>query len=212
MSGIAKWRKFTQQEIEGFVQESYSYATLAEKLGYSKQGGGNITAVKSMISELDLDISHFTKQGWNKNNFDYDRFRKGNAIKSSVAIDALVFIRGHRCERCGETRWLEEPIPLEVHHIDGDSLNNEMDNLKLLCPNCHALTENYRGKNINTGLKRVSDDEFAKALQGNLNIRQALMQLGLTAKGDNYRRAREIIFKYNITHLMQEHQEEKSPE
>ena len=192
--------------------ESSSYAALAEKLGYSRLGGGTITTVKSMISELSLDISHFTKQGWNKNNFDYGRFRNGNVIKSSVAIDALVFIRGHRCEQCGETQWLQELIPLEVHHIDGDTLNNEMDNLKLLCPNCHALTKNYRGRNINTGLKRVSDDEFAKALQDNLNIRRALMALGLTAKGDNYRRAREIIFKYNIFHLMPEHQEEKSPE
>lgn len=194
MGKTAKWRNFTRQEIEEFVQESFSYATLSEKLGYNKRSGGNITAVKSMISELDIDVSHFTKQGWNKNNFDYDRFRKGNAIKFSVAIDALVFIRGHRCERCAETRWLEEPIPLEVHHIDGDSLNNEMNNLKLLCPNCHALTENYRGKNINTGLQKISDDEFTKALRENLNIRRALIQLGLTAKGDNYRRAREIIF------------------
>jgi hypothetical protein len=91
----------------------------------------------------------------------------------------------------------------EVHHEDGDSLNNEIDNLKLFCPNCHALTENYRGKNINKGVKMISDDDFAEALQSSPNIRQGLKKLGLTAKGDNYRRAREIIFKYNITHLFQ---------
>ena len=63
MSIIAKWRKFTRQEIEGFVQESYSYATLAEKLGYGKQSGGNITAVKSMISELDkYNITHLMQE------------------------------------------------------------------------------------------------------------------------------------------------------
>jgi hypothetical protein len=212
MGKVAQWRNFTRQEIEEFVQDSYSYAALAEKLGYDSKTGSYAKSMKAMINELCLDISHFTGQGWKNNNFDYGRFRKGIAIKTSQAIDALVFIRGHRCEGCGEEQWLEQPIPLEVHHEDGDSLNNEMENLKLLCPNCHALTDNYRGRNINTGVKQVSDDSFANALNDSLSIRQALRKLGLSAKGDNYRRARDIIFKYNITHLMQEHQEEKSLE
>ena len=38
--------------------------------------------------------------------------------------------------------WSNHPIPLEVHHIDGRELNSELDNLKLICPNCHALTKN----------------------------------------------------------------------
>lgn len=210
MSKNAKWRNFTRQEIEQFVQESYSYATLADKLGYNNRAGSYLGAMKSMIEELNIDVSHFKGQGWKNDNFDYDRFRNGIAIKSSQAIYALIFIRGHRCEQCGTEQWLGSPIPLEVHHVDGNSLNNEMDNLKLLCPNCHALTDNYRGKNINTGLTKVSNDEFANALRESPNIRQGLKRLGLTAKGDNYRRAREIIFMYNITHLMQEHQEEKS--
>jgi hypothetical protein len=211
MGKIAKWRNFTRQEIEDFVRESCSYATLAEKLGYNNRAGAYSVTMKTMVQELDLDVSHFKGQGWNLNNFDYGRFRKGSAIKTSVAVDALSFVRGRHCEKCQEAEWLGQPIPLEVHHEDGDPLNNEMDNLTLLCPNCHALTNNYRGKNINAGLQKVSDDDFAKALQDNPNIRQALITLGLTAKGDNYRRAREIIFKYNILHLMQEHQDEKSP-
>lgn len=212
MGQKAKWRNFTRQEIEGFVRESYSYAALAVKLGYSADSSSCIESIKKMINELQLDISHFKGQGWNNNNFNYDRFRNGVVIRSSQAVDALVFIRGHRCENCKLDKWFNNPIPLEVHHEDGDSLNNEMDNLKLLCPNCHALTENYRGKNINKGVAIISNDDFALALQNSQNIRQGLLKLGLSAKGDNYRRAREIIFKYNITHLMQEHQEEKSPE
>ena len=205
----AKWRNFTRYEIEGFVQESFSWATLAEKLGYDKDGGSYLTAMKTMVEELQLDISHFTGQGWNKDNFDYTRFRKGIAIKSSEAVKALSFVRGYCCEKCNQKEWLGKPIPLEVHHKDGDSLNNEMNNLQLLCPNCHALTDNYRGRNINKQGERISDDDFADALSNNPNIRQALRKLGLSAKGDNYRRAREIIFKYNITHLIQEHQEGK---
>lgn len=200
----AKWRNFARQEIERYVKESYSWATLASKLGYNVKSGSYLTTMQSMVAELRLDVSHFTGQAWNKNNFDYSRFRKDNAIKSSQAVNALVFIRGHRCENCGLTEWMEQSIALEVHHIDGDSLNNELDNLKLLCPNCHALTENYRGKNINKGLTMVSDEEFLTSLRSSPNIRQALKRVGLTAKGANYQRARELIVKYHIEHLMQE--------
>lgn len=54
----------------------------------------------------------------------------------------------HQCENCGLKEWLSKPIPLELHHIDGDKFNNSFENLQLLCPNCHALTDNYRAKNI----------------------------------------------------------------
>ena len=51
------------------------------------------------------------------------------------------------CENCGNSYWLGHPIPLELHHKDGDRFNNELSNLSLLCPNCHAFTDNYRSKN-----------------------------------------------------------------
>ena len=52
-----------------------------------------------------------------------------------------------KCESCGLTEWLGQPIPLEVHHLDGNRYNNVIENFQLLCPNCHALTDSYRGKN-----------------------------------------------------------------
>ena len=69
--------------------------------------------------------------------------------------------RGCRCEECGwhEVNQSTGLVPLQIHHIDGDCTNNHPDNLKLLCPNCHSLTDNYgsrnmgdskRPKNINT--------------------------------------------------------------
>ena len=118
-------------------------------------------------------------------------------------IRALTVLRGWQCECCKNVEWNGRPIPLEVHHINGDNTDNRLENLQILCPNCHALTENWRGKNIDKkDSKEKTDDEFAQALQGSPNIRQALLKLGLSAKGANYERAREIIQKYNITHLM----------
>jgi hypothetical protein len=54
----------------------------------------------------------------------------------------------HQCERCKLTTWENNIIPLELHHVDGNRYNNSLENLQLLCPNCHALTDNYRAKNI----------------------------------------------------------------
>lgn len=56
--------------------------------------------------------------------------------------------KDYQCERCGLSEWLGQPIPLELHHIDGDKNNNTLENFQLLCPNCHAFTDSYRGKNI----------------------------------------------------------------
>jgi hypothetical protein len=62
--------------------------------------------------------------------------------------------RGHKCESCFNELWLDKPIPLETHHINGDAKNNLVNNLQLLCPNCHALTDSYKGKNRGNGKRK----------------------------------------------------------
>lgn len=57
-------------------------------------------------------------------------------------------IKDHKCECCGLSEWMNKPIHLELHHKDGDRTNHLLNNLELLCPNCHAQTETYRAKNI----------------------------------------------------------------
>jgi predicted nucleic acid-binding Zn ribbon protein len=66
----------------------------------------------------------------------------------------LLLSRPHVCARCGFSEWLENPIPLESHHIDGNNNNNEDQNLELLCPNCHVFTDTYKGKNRGNGRDR----------------------------------------------------------
>ena len=107
----------------------------------------------------------------------------------------LIEERGHQCEICLLTTWLDRPVPLEMDHIDGDHQNNEKVNLRLLCPNCHSTTDTYRGRNISKKRKEtryVSDEEFISALRSTKNIRQALIKLDLTPKGANYVRAHEL--------------------
>ena len=67
-----------------------------------------------------------------------------NKIRKKILEEG---IKEHECECCGLTEWMGKPIPLEVHHKDGDRSHNELSNFELLCPNCHAFTDSYRGKN-----------------------------------------------------------------
>lgn len=60
----------------------------------------------------------------------------------------LIFHRGHSCESCKLSEWMGNKITLEVHHVDGDNSNRHESNLKLLCPNCHSLTRNWRRKKV----------------------------------------------------------------
>lgn len=198
---MKKWEKYSKEELQQFANEVYSYAALSEKIGYSKTGGSGTQAVKDMIKILQLDVSHFKGQGWNKNNFDYSRFKYGNSIKVANALPALVDLRGHKCEQCGNITWNNQKIPLEIHHLDGNHLNNDLNNLQLLCPNCHAQTDNYKGRNQKKR-KEYSDEEYAKALKENPNVRQALLSLGLDGSGGNYSRAYDIAHKYNIQHIL----------
>lgn len=57
--------------------------------------------------------------------------------------------RGNKCEICQNTEWLGNPIPLDIHHVNGDSDDNRFENVQLICPNCHRQTDTYGGKNKN---------------------------------------------------------------
>lgn len=133
-------------------------------------------------------------------NFNWDRFRKNNAIRTEYVRNALSSLRGWKCENCQLTEWQNKKIPLQVHHIDGDHLNNELTNLQLLCPNCHALTDNYAGRN-KKGI-HITEDQLNNSLKNSYSIREAWIKLGVkNVNGWHYDRANELINKYKIALL-----------
>jgi HNH endonuclease len=84
------------------------------------------------------------------------RFRRRMSIEDGTAgkralRSHLLDSRERRCEICKLAEWMDKPIPLEVDHIDGDSTNIRLDNIRLICPNCHAQTETYKVKNKGHG-------------------------------------------------------------
>ena len=130
------------------------------------------------------------RMNWNKGNYSKTQFTyKGTGNHKEVLMQE----RGHKCESCNKKTWLGKPITLELDHTDGDRKNNVKENLKLLCPNCHSYTKTWRGRNINTGKIKVDDETLLTALKNEVNIRSALIKVGLTPKGGNYKRCYDLL-------------------
>lgn len=154
-----KAKKLTDEEFINLVKTSLSYSELIRKLGL-KPAGGNFDKVKREIKKLNLDISHMTGKGWNKNerykqikvkkNLEEILIKNSTFISTSKLRQRLIKegIKKHICECCKKEKWFDKPIPLELHHINSIKDDLRLENLQILCPNCHALTDNYRGKNI----------------------------------------------------------------
>ena len=153
----------TKAEFENAVKQSNSIAGVCRHLGI-KACGGNYRIVHNAIEKYSLDTQHFTGQGWNKG-LAFKPFKE-KPLKEILVADSSYQsfklkrrllqdnIKQHICEHCGLSEWQGNPIPLELHHINGDNRDNRLDNLTLLCPNCHALTESYRGRNKAAGAEK----------------------------------------------------------
>lgn len=147
--------KYSIEDVIEAVKTSKSIRQVLDKLGVIA-AGGNYSTINRFIKKHQIDISHFTGQGWRREKtFNpvkpiTDYLVKGNLIQSHRLRLRLLKegIFEYKCYSCGLAEWLGKPIPLELEHIDGVRDNNTLSNLTLLCPNCHAQTDTYRGKNI----------------------------------------------------------------
>lgn len=78
------------------------------------------------------------------------KIKSGNATERTFR-KYLLKTRELRCSVCQRVRWCRKPIPLEMDHIDGNSSNNDLSNLRLVCPNCHAQTPTWKNRTSGTG-------------------------------------------------------------
>ena len=126
-----------------------------------------------------------------------DLFHKSEyRISGGKLLKELLKIRPRQCECCKRKTWMNQPITLEVHHIDGDNTNNVIENLKLLCPNCHSYTDNWR---VPKGKQEVTDQQLIDALNNSQSIHQALLKVGLSTAGSSYERAKELILNEGLS-------------
>ena len=152
-SFMPKQRKYTNEELSNAVKHSQSIRSVLKKIGLTP-AGGNYESIKKQIDALGIDTSHFLGQGVLKGKTHSYKTRPLEKVLIREKLENTwrlknrllsEGIKEHRCEQCKRIQWQGDPIPLELHHKDGDRTNNTLENLELLCPNCHSLTDNYRG-------------------------------------------------------------------
>ncbi len=152
--------RFTDDQLIEACETSLSIAQVLNKLGLVP-AGGNYTTIKNKIANLNIDTSHFTGKGWNVGER-YKPFHPLIPIKE-ILVEHSAYtntyhlkdrllkegIKEYKCENpeCGLSEWHGKPIICELHHINGDSTDNRIENLIILCPNCHSQTEHFRGRN-----------------------------------------------------------------
>jgi len=155
--------KYTKENLEEIVKESFSIFEVLRRLELVCSGG-NHSHISKLIKDFEIDKSHFLGQGHSKGKILGPKYtketfletlKKDTKILGHRLVKRLVFfgIKERRCEICKNDIWNEKPIPLELDHIDGEHSNNELENIRILCPNCHAQTDTYCSKNMN---KKIS--------------------------------------------------------
>lgn len=138
------------------VADSLSFADVATKIGVVPKGS-NYKTIQKYIKLYELDTTHFLGQGWRKDLKHTEKIaripledllKENTNFKSDSLKRRLVKegIKEWKCEKCGITHWMGEEITLELHHINGNHFDNRLENLQILCPNCHSQTPTHNGK------------------------------------------------------------------
>lgn len=131
--------------------EKLKEACLTSKsmLEASRKTGLPLNTFKRYALKENLYSPNQSGKGLEKGKIKIDDVLQNKVYSSRGFVKAKLFqhrYKEKRCEQCKLTEWLSKEIPLELHHIDGNGKNNALENLQMLCPNCHAQTDNYRKK------------------------------------------------------------------
>ena len=148
------------------VASARSTATVLRALGL-RPCGGNYESIRAAIARMALDTTHFTRAGWRRGSSNpvvprralhelpvLGRLTNSRRLKNRLVESGVLL---HACSECGITQWRGSALVLELHHVNGDRTDNRVENLRILCPNCHSQTSTYRGRNIGRMPLRVRE-------------------------------------------------------
>jgi DNA-binding CsgD family transcriptional regulator len=129
-------RRYDWAAVQRFYDDGHSVADCVDAFGFSKQtwhaavNAGRVVPRPAMTPIAALCVA--------------DTPRTRGNLKRRLLREGL---KEGRCEGCGLHRWQGRTLPLALHHVNGDRDDNRLENLEILCPNCHALTANFAGRN-----------------------------------------------------------------
>ena len=147
--------EWTDDDLRAIVAEATAVSDILRRLGYQPSGGMH-RYIQQQIKNLGLDTEHFRRQSWNKGvSHSHNRIPLAEVLVENSTYSGTSTLRKRlvaeglkvaMCEVCGLDTWLGKPLPLALDHINGDHVDNRIENLRILCPNCHALTPTWCGR------------------------------------------------------------------
>lgn len=152
--------KYSKEQVEEALQDAKSIKEFIINLGLNVNNG-NYRVAKKYASQYGFDLPVYDRgvmmEDLRINNrlSDEEWFSKGPALRSGPSTRKRLIELGHedRCA-CGQgPEWNGKPLTLQVDHIDGDRFNNSIENLRIICPNCHTQTETFGNTNLGSSPK-----------------------------------------------------------
>ncbi len=150
-------RSWKIEDLEIAVSSSTSYRQVLKKLKLV-EAGGNYEQIKKYVAENNFSISHFTGYAWSKGKkipkepvIPLKDILVKNSSFQSHKLKKRLFSAGIKKQACEICSWQKMAsdgrIPVELDHINGNRHDNRIENLRILCPNCHSLQSTHRGLN-----------------------------------------------------------------
>jgi hypothetical protein len=158
-----------------YIASSTTWKEILQKCGYNNCGCSKY--LKKRIQELNIDVAHIKTKTSISN--DFVKYKLADILVSNSNYASMVRLKlrlikelkwEEKCSVCNLTKWMDKPIPLEIDHINGIHTDNTITNIRFICPNCHAQTDTYKGKNKKTYIERGKVLTHSNCIDCNCNI------------------------------------------
>ena len=151
MPQISKVYQVSDEQFIQIVQESNSYSDCLRALGLGTRGGSSTDILKRRIAELNCSTEHFGNQLQSVSaKYSLEEILVENSSYANISrLKQRLINEGkmeYKCQKCGISEWLGNPLTLQLDHINGVNNDHRLTNLRFLCPNCHSQTDTYAGK------------------------------------------------------------------